>query len=288
MFCFSPTDDPLLNDAKDSGPKFEDITTINVDEKLFQCNLCGKTYPRVQNLRVHLAGGDHNLPQFRHVSAEQLSCDFCDMKFVLQSRLRNHIRKVHGGVDESSSNNDNDVKIFPKFEEITTVDKNRGIFLCRLCGKNFPREHNLRVHLAGGDHNLPQFKTKNKFKWSKNKSTPSDLSRGFKSVKSEDNLDGTESVPAASVLITDRYSGSISELPAGQISLSQIESMGPALDPTHYPLPDPQPIEIYKCNQCPNVYKSKTYLNQHIKIVHEGKRAGNCERCGKCFFKIYF
>ena len=272
--------DPL-DDTTDDGPKFEDVANINVEQQLFQCKLCGKKYPRTQNLRVHLAGGDHNLPQFRHLSDKSMSCDFCDMKFVLNSRLQNHIRKVHGGVADESTNDD-DIKVYPKFEEITTVDKIRNLFLCRLCGKNYPREHNLRVHLAGGDHNLPQFKTKNKFKWSKNQDQHGGLAKNIVhnylyagDVKTADHLDDKDV--------------SMSELPAGQISLSQIKKLGPELDPTAIPLPDPVPVEIHKCNHCPNVYKSKTYLTQHIRIVHEGKRAGACEHCKWLFFKyIHF
>ena len=64
-----------------------------MEQQLFQCNLCGKKFPRTQNLRLHLAGGDHNLPQFRHVSDESIQCEFCDMAFVQQSRMRRHILK---------------------------------------------------------------------------------------------------------------------------------------------------------------------------------------------------
>ena len=49
----------------------------------------------------------------------------------------------------------------------------------------------------------------------------------------------------------------MSELPAGQISLSQIKKLGPELDPTAIPLPDPVPVEIHKCNHCPNVIRAK-------------------------------
>ena len=62
-------------------------------QQLFQCKLCGKTYPRTANLRVHLAGGDHNLPQFRLVSGKSIQCEFCDVRFVQQSRLRRHVLK---------------------------------------------------------------------------------------------------------------------------------------------------------------------------------------------------
>ena len=85
--------DESLDDTKDEGPKFEDVALVDMKQQLFQCKLCGKKYPRTANLRVHLAGGDHNLPQFRLVSGKSIQCEFCDTTFVQQSRLRRHMLK---------------------------------------------------------------------------------------------------------------------------------------------------------------------------------------------------
>ena len=91
-FVVHGTDDPI-EETKIHDPKFEDVANIDVDQQLFQCKLCGKNFQKSKNLRLHLAGGDHNLPQFKHVSDTYIQCEQCDMKFVHQSRLRRHVQQ---------------------------------------------------------------------------------------------------------------------------------------------------------------------------------------------------
>ena len=91
-FVVHGTDDPI-EETKIHDPKFEDVANIDVDQQLFQCKLCGKNFQKSKNLRLHLAGGDHNLPQFKHVSDTYIQCESCDMKFVHQSRLRRHVQQ---------------------------------------------------------------------------------------------------------------------------------------------------------------------------------------------------
>ena len=76
----------------DKNVNFEDITTIDEDLNTFMCKPCGKYFETMKNLRRHLSGV-HDLEQFGTISEKSIQCEFCDMAFVQQSRLRRHMLK---------------------------------------------------------------------------------------------------------------------------------------------------------------------------------------------------
>ena len=75
---------------EDKDVKLEDITTVDEDLNTFMCKPCGKYFETMQNLRRHLSDV-HDLDQFETQSEKSVQCEFCDMAFVQQSRLRSHM-----------------------------------------------------------------------------------------------------------------------------------------------------------------------------------------------------
>ena len=90
----SSTDSAALKPLKidDKDVNFEDITTIDENLNTFMCKSCGKYFETRQNLRRHLSAV-HDLDQFGTKSEKSIQCEFCDMAFVQQSRMRRHILK---------------------------------------------------------------------------------------------------------------------------------------------------------------------------------------------------
>ncbi|XP_023288634.1 zinc finger protein 271-like [Orussus abietinus] len=83
--------------------------SIHEGIKPHQCDICGRTFHRLSNMRVHRA------KHFGH------KCDHCEEVFERLRQLANHVQQVHGL--------EPNIRIQPK-KQYTS-----GCFVCRYCGK---------------------------------------------------------------------------------------------------------------------------------------------------------
>ncbi|XP_048003667.1 zinc finger protein draculin-like [Leguminivora glycinivorella] len=69
--------------------------TTHTGERNFRCEYCGKSYPRLRALRLHMKSHSDN----------KYRCGICDATFTQNVSLRNHVKKQHQGLDMESLNN---------------------------------------------------------------------------------------------------------------------------------------------------------------------------------------
>ncbi|XP_041664501.1 zinc finger protein 135-like isoform X2 [Cheilinus undulatus] len=82
---------------------------VQTVEKPFSCTVCGRRYPALKNLKIHM---------LRHSEEKPHSCAFCKKSFHSRADMETHMR-VHTGEKP---------------------------FSCEVCGKRFSHQGNLRQH----------------------------------------------------------------------------------------------------------------------------------------------
>ncbi|XP_063632128.1 zinc finger protein 99-like [Cydia splendana] len=69
--------------------------TTHTGERNFRCEYCGKSYPRLRALRLHMKSHSDN----------KYRCGICEATFTQNVSLRNHVKKQHQGLDIRSLRN---------------------------------------------------------------------------------------------------------------------------------------------------------------------------------------
>ena len=129
---------PKESDDDDLGQPTE---TDEFKAPCLMCGVCGKTFSRIDNLRVH---------EKKHSAETAQTCADCGQKFSLKRYLDMHIASKHSGVVYNCS-----VPGCPK--KFTTerslklhllAHEGKFNFICNQCGKGFMRKGALNEHLA--------------------------------------------------------------------------------------------------------------------------------------------
>ena len=111
----------FLNFEMDSSKNFnfstkqykeQHISIVHGEVKIFECNVCSKTFAQNHELTIHI--------EPNHKQQRNHKCDSCGKYFTQSGNLNNHIRTIH---------------------------EKQSIYKCDYCGKSSTRSVHLKNHI---------------------------------------------------------------------------------------------------------------------------------------------
>ena len=234
------------------------------DIKDYQCPVCDRTAPSGSKLKVHIEG--------YHLKMKT-KCPSCDT-YVSIKGLRNHMRTSKCDLRANKPFKCEECDFcthgerYLKNHIMRNHRKEINPHACDKCEKTFVlpellEEHIEVVHekkkLFFCDKCGKGFPKRKKYLFNKH------VSRGFcvaprKSVKPD---------PATCQQCNEDFSGI-------QFLIQHYRNIHGTLPPAYLNK------ELFMCDQCPNVYRSKDSLKKHIRVIHSGKPAKKIRKCPHC------
>lgn len=132
------------------------------DVKLFECDLCEKSYPQKRSLTRHqrishnIDNKKVSLPGTGPRNKNILDCDLCDSRFTQKSDLDRHLQTVHSG---PHSENTFTCKIchknFQRKDKLIRHEQvhNETKIICEICLTRFQNKNDLRIHRIANHEN---------------------------------------------------------------------------------------------------------------------------------------
>jgi KRAB domain-containing zinc finger protein len=114
------------------------IQNTNLVIKRFDCHLCPMTFPRGNELRVHLKS---------HLDIRDFRCDFCDAVFVTRGKLMIHTKRHTGERNYSCRFCKKDFVVKAELDRHLESHDQRKILLCSICGDHLKSEWGLKKHM---------------------------------------------------------------------------------------------------------------------------------------------
>ncbi|XP_027839132.2 zinc finger protein 423-like [Aphis gossypii] len=125
-----------------------DLNPEKTTNKMFYCNICGKSFALNYLLKNHLA--EHK----RRINIKNNKCKYCGRQFKLKFGLNRHIQKFHNEHMKSHENNR-----IPniKLRKLNGVWKSKtNVFKCNICFLKCHSEKNLVEHMETHDNCLTE------------------------------------------------------------------------------------------------------------------------------------
>jgi len=257
------------------GEFFDNNHDDYVDDKLFNCDSCDKTFKTSKNLKEHI---------YKMHTAKLMECDFCDKTFKRTSHLKLHLKKIHKnstdhtcqicnrsfGVRQSLDKHMSYVhgiqdeytcKICQmKFQQKQAGDFKKHlieihqleIYCCHLCHKFFKAEENMKRHISNIHEGKKDFQCTQCVKAFPGKIDLKMHMLRIHKVQEDQSCD-----------ICDQKFGKIEDL--------------------RNHLTNDHNLTIFKCpkTNCDKFYRAKGILKNHIETVHEKSKQAACKVCGK-------
>ncbi|XP_012266867.2 zinc finger protein 420-like isoform X1 [Athalia rosae] len=142
------------------GRKFNHVSNltrhsrIHSGAKPYPCSICGKRFTQINTLVRHKA--IHNR------GYQSIDCCFCDKQYRTESRLKEHMKKLHGVVEEATEDHRKIMKrqhhckicgeSFQFVELLRDHEKNHQNFKtldCRSCNQKFHKTDEIKEHRCG-------------------------------------------------------------------------------------------------------------------------------------------
>ena len=280
---------------------------IHKDQIDFNCDVCGKSFSRADNLKTHI-NSIHN-------ALKDHKCDTCEKTFSTKTTLKYHVMAIHkqlkphkcGSCDKAfvkKSSLDEHVKTYHKIQaeeyrcdecgkhyrskiklnmHKKSVHGEKKLFQCETCENSFPSSKRLLYHVMSIHEGLRPHKCVSCEKaFVKEKS----LNEHIK-VFHTDQRDHPCNHCEKKFALKKRLRTHIKDAHGDNVYICEICSSAFNTtsglkghikrfheDDTYYCM--------VVCSQCGKSMRNN-YLTQHMRIVHEGIRNSKCDVCGKLF-----
>lgn len=155
-------------ESSQSPVQQNDQMSMETKKKLFECFECKKIFKQQRELKVHIYDHDSNRKsfictvckmqfrsrvtwyrhRFRHMN-NVLNCEYCDEKFIMLSKLKQHIQDIHKS-QLNTHQCDQCSEAFPlKFLLTWHIEwhKNAKKYACTACDSVFFSERKLNTHI---------------------------------------------------------------------------------------------------------------------------------------------
>ena len=227
------------------------IKRKHFNELNYVCELCGKKFFEAYRLRLHEASHSKSRKKRQANSTQnlcELPCDICAKTFLGPQALNVHKTVSHGIHDES--------------------EMKRKSLTCDKCGKSFSNANGLHEHV-NQEHPSPD------------KLSSIECSCDFCGVQFQDSVDLNRHLITCGGVCSKELKHFHCEKCPQMITDSitswhSVKALKKHIAETHGQL-------LTVCDICGCCLKSKYYLEDHKKIVHQGLKSHSCDYCGKVF-----
>ena len=216
------------------------------------CKICGKSFPKAQNLKAHI-----NYVHDGNKPPRIFKCETCGKLFSDKSKVMKHAKTVHEGIKEYKCESCGKSYAYKESlrDHIKTVHQDKREFECKSCGKKYKIIKQLHSHIRIVHEKKLPYKCEfcNNFF-----SAPSILKNHVEIVHEKRKDYQCETCG---------------------------EKFGTAyrLKIHHYAKHHKGVKERYPCSSCDKTFASKASVREHVKLVHKCIKNFSCDICGKTF-----
>ena len=105
----------------------------------FQCNDCGKRFPRRQSLKLHV--------RIMHTGVRKFKCDLCDAAYGEKTSLVRHMAQHADSKPAKMYKCYVCLEVFDMCSQLTAHKHTHKILQCKFCDKVFKRYQPLKQHV---------------------------------------------------------------------------------------------------------------------------------------------
>uniref|UniRef100_A0A1I8P8J5 C2H2-type domain-containing protein n=2 Tax=Stomoxys calcitrans TaxID=35570 RepID=A0A1I8P8J5_STOCA len=226
--------------------------------KTYECNICDKSYVRPDALREHLAS---------HKGEKTHACSFCPEAFTCRTYFRVHMKKYHNQEWKKMQNEAAQKETRKGYCRETRGE--RVVYVCIYCSKECDKRismyyHAKRCQIDGG---------------------PTEPKKGF---RLETRGEGIVHVCIyCSMEYEKRHSMYLHLNQCHKDDVSLAEKQAPMISDSPMIAEQQQQTILYKCQLCPEQYKTRASLYSHRRRIHKPKNA-NINQKKSTAYKLRF
>ncbi|VUZ52997.1 unnamed protein product, partial [Hymenolepis diminuta] len=289
-------DGPLSHDSTTTSSQHNDLPIRSPSSsikrnKLFECEICGKTFSSHSNRRNHIDAVHNNLRLY--------ACPMCDKTYKFRRGWRRHIYIVHKNLPPKNRQRLSDGKarnrpkpfscdncdqrfscLSHRREHIDAVHKKLRQHPCPICGRRFLYSYDVPKHINIIHKKIKPYKCDTcgmSFTYFTQRKSHIDIVH--KKLKQYICSNCNQSFNCRADLCKhgkEAHLGPFPCLECGKVYKFR-RSFNLHVSTIH------KGLRLHKCEICEKTYPDKATLKKHVRFVHEGVKNYTCESCGKGF-----
>jgi len=253
--------------------------------KNFSCEFCNKKFPKKVTLTVH---------RREHTVEKPYQCENCDECFVNENRLIRHMES-HLEIKDYLCIDCGNLYGSTKSLQLHVKSTHRQLFPCSICPKKFNQKTNLRTHM-NWHLGIKDFQCNDCGKLFTRENTLKEHEAIVHLLSNEAfqcNTCGKEYKNKRSfkahkkthVEIVHHHNNEVFPCNICGKEFKYKPNLGTHIK-THLGIKRRKETKDFRCNDCDKQFTRDKCLQEHISIVHHGRRDFNCHECGKSFTRL--